>query len=73
MAIASIAAAIDQLAADVRGHSGRPEHTRRVAEIWLMVASLDPELTRCIERYETPAATATSAAAEGTADGGSLP
>jgi L-asparaginase II len=55
--VAAIAATIDQLAADVRSHSGSPEQTRRVAEIWLMVATLDPELARCIERYQTPAST----------------
>jgi hypothetical protein len=67
--LAAIAASIDQLAADVRAHSGRPEHTRQVAEIWLMVASLDSELARCIGRYQAvPGATT-----DGTADGGSLP
>jgi hypothetical protein len=71
--VAAIAAAIDQLAAEVRAHSGRPEHTKRVAEVWLMVASLDPELARCTERYQTPAPVTPDAAAAGTADGGILP
>ena len=61
--VAAIAAAIDQLAVDVRTHSGRPEHMKRVAEVWLMVASLDPELARCTERYQTPAPVTPSAAA----------
>jgi hypothetical protein len=67
--LAAIATAIDQLAADVRAHSGKPEHTRKVAEIWLMLASLDSELARCIERYQT----APGATTDSTADGGSLP
>lgn len=69
--VAAIAVAIDQLTADVRTHSGRPEHTARVAELWLMVASLDPELARRVERYGTPATVVPSAAAAGTADAGS--
>jgi hypothetical protein len=71
--VAAIAVAIDQLAAEVRAHSGRPEHTKRVAEVWGMVASLDPELTRCIERYATPAPPMPGAATAGTADGGTSP
>jgi hypothetical protein len=68
-----IAAAIDQLEADVRARSGRPEHTARVAEIWLMVASLDPELARRTERYGTQASAAHDATTDSTADAGGIP
>jgi hypothetical protein len=71
--IAAIAVAIDQLTAEVRANSGRPEHMKRVAEIWRMLASIDSDLARCIERYQTPAPGAQSAATAGTADGDSLP
>jgi hypothetical protein len=70
--VAVIAAAIDQLTAEVRANSGRPEHTKRVAEIWRMVASLDAGLARCVERYQTPPG-AQDPATAGTADGGSPP
>jgi hypothetical protein len=66
--IHQVAVAIDQLAAAVRTRSGSPEHMARVAEIWLMVASLDPELARCAERYG-----AIGMPTAGAADGGSLP
>jgi hypothetical protein len=57
-AIDRIAEAIDQLASDARGQSGesRPgELAARVAELWLMVSALDPELARRKERYTKPA------------------
>jgi hypothetical protein len=53
-AIDQIAAAIDQLACDVRGGSGSAQHTARVADIWLMLAALDPELGRRMRRYTAP-------------------
>jgi hypothetical protein len=53
-AIDQIAAAIDELSCDVRGGSGSEQHTARVAEIWLMVAALDPELDRRMRHYTTP-------------------
>jgi hypothetical protein len=57
-AIDEIAAAIDQLAHDVREGSGSVQHvhhTARVADIWLMVTALDPELGRLMLRYTAPA------------------
>jgi hypothetical protein len=58
-AIDQIAAAIDDLARDVRGGSGSVQHTAvqhtaRVVDIWLMVTALDPELGRRILRYTAP-------------------
>ncbi|HEX6451104.1 MAG TPA: hypothetical protein VF060_16760 [Trebonia sp.] len=53
-AIDRIAAAIDQVASDVRGASGEPELTARVAEIWLMMGALDPELSRRQQGYTAP-------------------
>jgi hypothetical protein len=69
--VAAIAAAIDRLTAEVRGNPGSTQHTQRVAEIWLMMASLDPGLARSIERYETPTIAALGTA-EGKADGPGL-
>jgi hypothetical protein len=54
-AIERIAAAIDQVASDVRGAADEPELTARVAEIWLMMGALDPELARRQQGYATPA------------------
>jgi hypothetical protein len=57
-AIDRIAEAIDQLASDARGENGEPRHgelAARVAELWLMVSALDPELARRKEHYTTPA------------------
>ncbi|MBO0802781.1 MAG: hypothetical protein J2P25_06865 [Nocardiopsaceae bacterium] len=45
-AIDRIVTAIDQVASDAHGSAGEPELTVRVAEIWLMMGALDPELTR---------------------------
>jgi hypothetical protein len=53
-AIDRIAEAIDQLASDV-GEAGGPELAARVAELWLMVSALDPELARRQQRYTTSA------------------
>jgi hypothetical protein len=56
-AIDQIAAAIDDLARDVHGGSGsvqHVQHTARVADIWLMVTALDPELGRRVLRYTAP-------------------
>ena len=56
-AIDQIAAAIDQLARDVRADSTTQrteDYTARVADIWLMVTALDPDLGRLIERYTAP-------------------
>ncbi len=57
-AVDRIAEAIDQLASDARGENGEPrpvELAARVAELWLMVSALDPELARRKEHYTTPA------------------
>ncbi len=53
-AIGEIAAAIDELARDVREGSRSVQHTARVADIWLMVTALDPELGRRVLRYTAP-------------------
>ena len=53
-AIDQIAAAIDELARDVRGGSGSVQHTARVADIWLMVTALDPEVGWRMLRYTAP-------------------
>lgn len=53
-AIERIAAAIDQVAREVRG-SAEPELTARIAEIWLMMGALDPELARRQQGYTAPA------------------
>jgi hypothetical protein len=53
-AIDQIATAIDQLALDVRQGSGSVQHAARVADIWLMVAALHPELGRRMRRYTAP-------------------
>jgi hypothetical protein len=57
-AIDRIADAIDQLASDAQGETGEPESGAlavRVAELWLMVGALDPELARRKQGYTTPA------------------
>ena len=54
-AVDRIAEAIDQLASDARGESSGPELASRVAELWLMVSALDPELARRSQHYTTPA------------------
>lgn len=52
-AIERIAEAIDQIAGDLQGMT-ETELTARIADIWLMVGELDPELTRRQQRYTTP-------------------
>jgi hypothetical protein len=57
-AIDRIADAIDQLASDTQGENGEAESgalAARVAELWLMVSALDPELARRKQGYTTPA------------------
>jgi hypothetical protein len=54
-AIERIAAAIDQVASDAHGAADESELTARVAEIWLMVGALDPELARRQQGYTGPA------------------
>jgi hypothetical protein len=53
-----IAAAIDQLASDLReteGGARQQELNARVAALWQMVSDLDPELARRAQRYTGPA------------------
>lgn len=59
-AIDRIAEAIDQLADDARRESPGTDLAARVADIWLMVTALDPELARRQRRY-----TASTASADG--------
>ena len=47
----ALAAAIDQLASDVRGDASDPELAARVAGLWQMVSDLDPELARRRQGY----------------------
>jgi hypothetical protein len=53
-AVEGIAEAIDQLASDARGEAGGQELAARVAELWLRVSALDPELARRKQHYTTP-------------------
>jgi hypothetical protein len=53
-AVDRIAEAIDQLASDAQGETGDQELATRVAELWLMVSALDPELARRRQHYTTP-------------------
>ena len=50
-AVDRLAAAIDQLASDVRGNANDPELAARVAGLWQMVSDLDPELARRTQGY----------------------
>jgi len=50
-AIDRIVDAIDQLASDARGDISGPELVARVADIWLMLSALDPELARRTQGY----------------------
>lgn len=50
-AIDRIAEAIDQLANDAQRESPGTDLAARVADIWLMVTALDPELARRQRRY----------------------
>lgn len=54
-AIERIAEAIDQLASDAQGEASGHELAARVAELWLMVSALDPELARRQQRYTSSA------------------
>lgn len=54
-AIDRIVEAIDQLACDAQGESGEAELAARVADLWLMVSALDPELARRKQGYTKPA------------------
>lgn len=54
-AIERIAAAIDQVASDAHGVADEVELTARIAEIWLMMGALDPELARRQQGYTAPA------------------
>jgi hypothetical protein len=63
-AIDRIAAAIDQLARDVRNAkdgASEQELTTRVATLWQMISELDPELARRAQRYTGPASGGPSA------------
>jgi hypothetical protein len=65
-AIDQIITAIDQLAADMRADPGRAQHVSsqhavRIADIWRMVTSLDPDLARRVSGYATLAGTADDA------------
>jgi hypothetical protein len=50
-AIDRIAEAIDQLANDAQRENPGANLAARVADIWLMVTALDPELARRQQRY----------------------
>ena len=54
-AIDRIAEAIDQLASDAQGETSGRELAARVADLWMMVSALDPELARRSQGYTTPA------------------
>ena len=65
-AIDRIITAIDQLASDVQADSDRPQHAsaqhaERIADIWQMVTSLDPDLARRVSGYTTLASAADDA------------
>lgn len=60
-AIDRIAEAIDQLANDARREIPGTDLAARVADIWLMVTALDPELARRQRRYTTSTAPADGA------------
>jgi hypothetical protein len=53
-AIGRIADAIDQVANDVHGTATETELTARVAELWLMMSAIDPQLARRQQAYTTP-------------------
>ena len=52
-AIDRIADAIDQLAAEIQD-TAEAELTARVADIWLMVGAIDPDLARRQREYTSP-------------------
>ena len=51
VAIAEVISAIDQLAADSQAGLPAADMLGRVAGIWAMLATLDPELARLSEAY----------------------
>ena len=51
-AISEIADAIDQVAAQAREETPDQDLTTRVADIWLMVTALDPDLARRRRKYD---------------------
>jgi hypothetical protein len=53
-AVEHITAAIDQLASDAHGDASELELVARVADLWLMVSDLDPELARRTQGYAEP-------------------
>jgi hypothetical protein len=55
-AIERIAEAIDQLADDAQREGSGADLAARIADIWLMVTALDPELARCQRGYTASAA-----------------
>ena len=59
-AVDRLAAAIDQLAHDVRGDASDPALAARVAGLWQMVSDLDPELARRTQGYTALPGGATS-------------
>ena len=65
-AIDQIIMAIDQLASDLEAHPGgaqhaSSQHAARIADIWQMVTSLDPDLARRVSGYTTLAGAADDA------------
>lgn len=52
--IERIAAAIDQVARDAHDLADEPALTARIAEIWLMLGTLDPNLARRQQKYTMP-------------------
>lgn len=52
--IDGVTAAIDQLATDVQGKACGQEITARVADLWRMMGTLDPEVARRAQRYTAP-------------------
>ena len=52
-AIDRIAEAIDRLARDAHGDFSEQELAARVADLWLMLSALDPELARRKQGYGT--------------------
>jgi len=52
-AIDRIAEAIDQLASDAHGDVSEPELAARVADLWMRLSALDPELARRKQGYGT--------------------
>jgi hypothetical protein len=59
-AVDRLAAAIDQLARDVRDDANDPELAARVAGLWQMISDVDPELARRTRGYAAPPGGATS-------------